>query len=61
MESVIRVSLVAPPLADFAVPVSATSAVTPARHDDLVSTLGKPYCDFYILPSSVWRDWPKNR
>ena len=52
MKSVVRISLVALLLAGFAAPASAAPATTSGNHDDSVTSFGKVYMDWCILPAT---------
>ena len=52
MKTVARISLVALLLAGFAAPASAAPAPTSGNHDDSVTSFGKVYMDWCILPAT---------
>ena len=52
MKSVARISLVALLMAGFAAPASAAPATISGNHDDSVTSFGKVYMDWCILPAT---------
>ncbi|OMG40223.1 hypothetical protein BKH03_09955 [Actinomyces naeslundii] len=52
MKTAARLSLVALLLAGFAAPASAAPATTSGNHDDSVTSFGKVYMDWCILPAT---------